>query len=502
MALIAVGGIQHETNTFAPSKADLNAFQTGGGFPPLTTGPDLYSRFKDKNIPISGFIDQIEALGHHTHALTWGAASPSDVVTEHAYEHICGSILDGLRAAPPYDAIYLCLHGAMVTEHLQDGEGELLRRVRALIGPDIPLVASLDLHCNTTPEMITHADLLVAYRTYPHVDMADTGARTARLLDEILRQGRKPAKAFEQMQFLIPLHWQCTMMQPAQGLYDTLPDRETDGVIHTSFTPGFPAADIHHCGPSVFAYGWDAAATRAACERLAGDVNGLESVFSGTIFDPDAGVLEAMRLAATASRPIVIADTQDNPGAGGDSNTAGMLRALVENRAEKASLGLMIDRAAAEIAHRAGVGAEVNLTFGGHSGVDGDEPFEALCTVEQLHDGRFDATGPFYKGAEFNLGPSACVRIGGTRVVLACNKVQMADQAMYRFVGIEPTEEKILVNKSSVHFRADFAPIAEEILVCAAPGPMIADPADLPWKRLRKGMRLNPLGPVWGGGHP
>ena len=176
-----------------------------------------------------------------------------------------------------------------------------------------------------------------------------------------------------------------------------------------------------------------------------------------------------------------------------------MLKALVENRAEGAAFGLMVDPVAAEIIHRAGVGAEVNLTFGGHSGVDGDEPFEALYTVEQLHDGCFDATGPFYKGAEFNLGPCARVRIGGTRVVLACNKVQMADQAMYRFVGIEPTEAKILVNKSSVHFRADFAPIAEEILVCAAPGPMIADPADLPWCRLRSGIRLNPLGPVWPG---
>ena len=289
------------------------------------------------------------------------------------------------------------------------------------------------------------------------------------------------------------------MMPPAQGLYQRLADMETGDVMHTSFTPGFPAADIHHCGPSVFTYGWTEEAAQASCQRLTADVNGLESAFAGTIFTPDNGVQEAMRLAERATRPIVIADTQDNPGAGGDSNTAGMLRALVENRAEGAALGLMADSAAAEIAHRAGAGAEVNLTFGGHSGFDGDDPFEALYTVETLHDGRFDATGPFYKGAEFNLGPSACIRIGGTRVVLACNKVQLADQAMYRFVGIEPTEQNILVNKSSVHFRADFAPIAEEILVCAAPGPMIADPADLPWTRLRRGVRLNPLGETWQG---
>lgn len=499
MALIAVGGIQHETNTFAPTKADLKAFQTGGSRPPLTTGPDLFPRVKGKNLPIAGFVEQAEALDHHTYALTWGSAAPSDVVTEQAFEHIAGLILDGLQSAPPIDAVYLCLHGAMVTEHLQDGEGELLRRVREAIGPDKPLVASLDLHSNTTPEMMAHADLMVAYRTYPHVDMADTGARTARVLDEILRRNQKPAKAFEQLPFLIPLNWQCTMMQPAEGLYARLAEMESGDLMHASFTPGFPAADIHHCGPSVFTYGWTEQAARESCRRLADDVLGLESDFAGVIYTPDEGVKEAMRLAARATRPIVIADTQDNPGAGSDSNTAGMLRALVENRAEGAALGLMVDPAAAEIAHRSGVGSEVNLSFGGHSGVDGDEPFDALYTVETLHDGRFDATGPFYKGAEFNLGPSACLKIGGTRVVLACNKVQLADQAMYRFVGIEPTEENILVNKSSVHFRADFAPIAEEILVCAAPGPMIADPADLAWSRLRPGIRLNPLGRTWTG---
>ena len=181
MARIAVGGIQHETNTFAPSKADLAAFTVGGSRPPLTSGPELLTTMHGRNVSIAGFVEQAGELGHQVHPLSWGSASPSDVVTEHAYEHICGLILDELQRAGPFDAVYLCLHGAMVTEHLEDGEGELLRRVRALIGADVPLVASLDLHSNTTPEMITHADLMVAYRTYPHVDMADTGARTARL---------------------------------------------------------------------------------------------------------------------------------------------------------------------------------------------------------------------------------------------------------------------------------------------------------------------------------
>jgi microcystin degradation protein MlrC len=200
---------------------------------------------------------------------------------------------------------------------------------------------------------------------------------------------------------------------------------------------------------------------------------------------------------AGASRPVIIADTQDNPGAGGNSDTTGMLRALVANGAQRAAIGLIVDRDAAKAAHEAGLGATVSLALGGKSNIPGDAPFEGEFTVEALSDGRLTATGPFYGGSRISLGPSACLRIGDVRIVLASRKTQMADQEMYRFVGIEPRDAALLVNKSSVHFRADFEPIAETILVCAAPGPMPVDPAELPWKRLRPGMRLSPGGPVF-----
>jgi microcystin degradation protein MlrC len=201
-----------------------------------------------------------------------------------------------------------------------------------------------------------------------------------------------------------------------------------------------------------------------------------------------------MSIAATASRPVVIADTQDNPGAGGDSNTTGMLRALVANRAEHAALGLMVDRQAALAAHAAGEGAEIEIALGGQSRIAGDAPFRARFIVDRLSEGRFTCSGPFYRGVRMHIGPCACLRIGGVRVVVASDKPQMADQEMYRFIGIEPTTEKILVNKSSVHFRADFAPIAEEILVAKAPGPMLADLAEFPWTRLEPGIRVTPNG--------
>ncbi|MFC6761538.1 MlrC C-terminal domain-containing protein [Sulfitobacter porphyrae] len=204
-----------------------------------------------------------------------------------------------------------------------------------------------------------------------------------------------------------------------------------------------------------------------------------------------------MRIARGASRPVVIADTQDNPGAGGDSNTTGMLRALVARGAQRAALGNMVDPRAAAAAHEAGQGAEIEIALGGFSGIAGDTPFEGRFTVEALSDGKLVAKGPFYGGAPLDMGPSACLRIGDVRVVVTTNKAQMADREMYRFVGIEPEQQAILVNKSSVHFRADFDGIAETILTCTAPGPMPVSPASLPFRNLAPGMRLEPLGRVF-----
>jgi microcystin degradation protein MlrC len=348
-----------------------------------------------------------------------------------------------------------------------------------------------------TPQMVEHADALIAYRTYPHVDMADTGRAAAKHLELLLRTKQKFAKAFRQLPFLIPISWQCTNDQPTKGIYQKLAALQDDAVPTLSFAPGFPAADFRDCGPSVFAYGRTQADADAAADTIANVIIGHENDFDGRIYTPDEGVRYAMELAKTASKPIVIADTQDNPGAGGDSDTTGMLRALVRNNAIKAAIGVIYDPESAKAAHAAGVGAVVTLALGGKSGIAGDAPYRETFVVEKLSDGQFVAPGPYYGGRDMDMGPSAALRIGDVRVVVSSHKAQLADQSMYRYVGIEPTEQSILVNKSSVHFRADFEPIAEKLLICAAPGAMPADPATLPWTRLRRGIRIKPNGPVF-----
>ena len=343
MTRIAVGGFLHETNTFAPTKATYDDFVHGGGWPAMALGADVLKTMRDINVGLAGFVGQAEAHGWELVPTIACAASPSAHVTEDAFERIVKVMVDGIAAAGRLDAVYLDLHGAMVTEHLDDGEGEILARVRKVIGNELPLVVSLDLHANVTPQMVEHADALIAYRTYPHVDMADTGRAAAKHLALLLRTRQPLAKAFRQLPFLIPISWQCTNDQPARGIYRKLAALQSEAVPTLSFAPGFPAADFPDCGPSVFAYGRTQADADAAADAMARLVIGHEDDFDGRIYSPDEGVRHAMELATRARKPIVIADTQDNPGAGGDSDTTGMLRALVRNNARRAAIGVIYD---------------------------------------------------------------------------------------------------------------------------------------------------------------
>ena len=497
---IAIGGFQHETNTFAPSKATYEDFVRDGGWPGLRRGGEILDTMVARNLPIAGFIEQMKGTRHTLVPTAWAACEPSAHVTEDAFERIAAMIVEGIRDARP-DAVYLDLHGAMVAEHLDDGEGELLARVRRVIGPHAPLMASLDLHANVTQQMLDAADTLVAYRTYPHIDMAETGARTAFLLARRLDGMARPHMAMRRVPFLIPLTAQCTDLEPTRAIYAELARMEGGEVPSLSFTPGFPAADFPECGPVVFAYGTTALAANTAADALLALVGRHETDFEAPVYSADEAVRRAMQIASKAERPVVIADTQDNPGAGGNSDTTGMLRALLANRAghapRGAALGLMVDPAAAKAAHLAGPGSEIELSLGGKSGIAGDAPLVARFRVEALADGHVECKGPFYRGARMELGLSACLAVEGVRIVLTSKKTQLADQALYRFVGIEPAAQAILVNKSSVHFRADFTPIAQDILVAAAPGPMIADPSQFAWTRLARGLRLKPNGPVF-----
>lgn len=493
MKKIIIAGFQHETNTFAPTKASYADFVQGGGFPPLSRGADVL-KFREQNIPIGGFIQQAEQFGYQLLPVIWAGTSPSAHVEQCTYQRICDEIIASIQQHPA-DAVYLDLHGAMVSEQVDDGEGELLRRVREAVGPDIPVIASLDFHANVTQVMFAHSDVLICYRTYPHVDMAQTGQRCAQLLDQIFR-GKKLHKQMYKLPFLIALNAQCTELEPTQSCMNLLEQLEQNNSVQMNFTPGFPAADFEECGGCIWGYSENAEQLDQAMQRYIAHVLQQETHWNMDFLSPDHAVLQALQLYQQhhSTRPVVIADTQDNPGAGGDSNTTGMLSALHRHQVKNALIGLIVDPAVVQQAYQLELGQHFYAKLGGTSGIAGDAPFSAKFKIKAYSDGKFSYGGPMMHGVEADIGPSVLLEIDGIEIAVSSYKAQLLDRNMFRIFGIVPEDKTIVVVKSSVHFRADFQDMAAAILVAKAPGAMKADPNDLPWQKIDPDRRLVPMG--------
>jgi microcystin degradation protein MlrC len=489
---IAIGGFLHESHSFAPRPTTYADFMQPAGFPRLTEGAAMLDAVRRTSVPAAGALAAAEAAGASIVPLAWCFANPAGPVQDEAFERIaalvCAELSRALDAAP-LDGVYLDLHGAAVVDSFPDAEGEFLRRVRAVIG-NTPLTISLDPHANLTSQIVTLADAVVPFRTYPHVDMKQAGAQAIHLLLQRIERDRPWARAFRQFDFWIPLGSQCTLLQP---MNEVMAERaslaERLGAVELAFCFGFPYADFADCGPAVAAYADTQAKADAAADAFAAHVAARESAFVQDTLPAAEAVTEARRLAAGASKPIVIADTQDNPGGGGHGDTTGLLAELVRQKAIGAVLCLINDMESAAACHAAGEGAMLPLSLGGKS--DG-LPFDCTARVVKLTDGRFTLTGPMGAGNPGNLGPCALVDIDGVRVMVVSHKMQALDQALLRHVGVEPSECRILALKSSVHFRADYGPIAEKIIVGIAPGPVVADPAILNFRFVRANVRRRP----------
>lgn len=509
---IFIAGYQHETNTFAPTLADWAAFNAGHTFPAYRRGQALIDGFAGKNIPVSGFIAAAEENGWQLVPSVWAGATPSSYVTVEAFERIAGDICEDLRAAMPsgIDAVYLDLHGAAVAQNADDSEGELLARIRAIVGDAVPIVASLDLHANVTERMLHTADALASYRTYPHIDMADTGRLAAKLLERRVKRGIKEPLRYQRFGYMIPLNAQSTWMQPAKRLYDELVALDAAHDVVLSFCMGFPAADFAECAPMVWGYG---EAAQQAVQTLFASASPPKQWDPGVLPVAQAVAL-AIERAAQSDKPIIIADTQDNPGAGGDSNTTGVLHELLRQGAGKrfagrVALGMLYDPESADKAHdfmknqpetlvKTAQGAtnsivsSLPLSLGKavptFTGQLSDAPVEAEFQVEQLSDGVCTYKGPMMTGVTAHLGKSCALNLEGVRVAVVSGKAQLLDRELLRMVGIEPEQMKIIVVKSSNHFRADFTPLVadpvRDVIVAKAAGPMAADAGDLPWKKL------------------
>jgi len=494
MARIAIGGWQHETNTFATARADYASFERADEWPAMRTGQEMISAVRNVHLPIAGAVEVLTERQHEIVPLLWCSATPCSFVTEQAFESISRKMLELLEQALPVDAVYMDLHGAMVCEHLQDGEGEFLARVRNLVGDHVPVYVSLDLHANVTPQMVDSASVLDIYRTYPHIDMGETGHRVTTLLCDQLANPITLFKSFRQIDFLIPLNTGCTLIEPCSTIYNTLPDLINASVPSLSFACGFHLSDIYDVGPAVVGYGLTDEDASNAVETLATSVKEKQQQFHEKIWPVNQGIVEAKQLFDKCGSTIVIADTQDNPGGGGSGDTTGVLQAMIEHKLENAVVGVINDAEVASRAHETGIGGSFDTELGGKTEVPGQGPFRCTMEVRNLSDGRFTATGPMYKGANMELGRCALLQISGILVVVCSTAVQTADQEVFRHIGIEPGAMDYVALKSSVHFRNDFSNLASRIIIVSAPGEVYADPATLHYDNIRPDIEITRMG--------
>ena len=489
---VAVSGFQHETNTFVPFRTGFAEFRMADSWPRLLRGEEVISGTMGLNLPVAGAIAQAQETGGvELVPILWCSAEPYGLVTDDAYRRISAMILEGLWNAGPVDGIYLDLHGAMVTESHFDGEGALLAQIRRQVVPDLPVAVSLDLHANLSAELVDHADAITIYRTYPHLDMAETGSRAMR---ELLRQmnGVTRRSAFRQAPFLVPLHAQFTGKAPGSRLCQLLETLPADTDESVELAMGFTAADVPDCGPSVVAYARTDQRAGALADRIMSELCSSEPEFHVPLLEPHDAVRTAMALEGT----VIIADVQDNPGAGGTSDTTGLLSALVDLQADNAILGVICDPDTAERAHRVGTGSTFSGKLGGKSGPEGQTPLEGKFRVLGISDGRIAYSGEMYGGGLAEVGPSCLLSVedipGDVRVVVSSVRTQCLDRAFFSHFSVDAADAKIVCVKSTVHFRADFEPISSAILNVAAPGFFPCKLAEVNYVNTRKAVPAVP----------
>lgn len=487
---IAMAGFQHETNSFAAPVTRKN-FDQPGGWPPFCRGQDMVRIISQAGTPASGAMEAAAAAGAHILPLLWCMSLPSGPVEDAAFEQIVDEICAGFSAAlaAGADALYLDLHGAMATLSWPDAEGELLARLRQLAPAPFPIAASFDLHGNISEAMVRACTMMDCYRTYPHTDLRETGARVMSRLIEHLRGRPAPIMAYRAVPYLASINDQCTFVEPTRGLLAYGATLEADAAIDcvTQFF-GFPLADIADAGPSIIVQGNDRAAVEAAADAMLARWIDAEPRFATQLLSSDAAVQHAMRLAAGAGTgPLIIADTQDNPGGGGTGDTTGMLRALVQARAVGAVLVQITDGDACTAAHAAGEGTVVDRAIGGTLSARHGAPVEGPWTVLKLGSGSFTGVGPMYKGNPIALGPVALLERDGVKVIVAPTKMQASEPGLLLHLGLVPQDIAILVLKSSVHFRGAYQAMARAIIPAIAPGAVEADLSRLNYRHaLRK----------------
>ena len=461
---IAVGCIGHETNTFSPVATTIDNFRNGS----YHRGDEIIAAFRGTRTITGGFLDVAEQLNLQSVPLLWTFATPSGMVEHAAYQTLKSEFLTLLENAGKLDGVLLDLHGAMVTDELEDAEGDLIQAVREIVG-ETWIVTTLDLHANITTKMANYSDVIIGFDTYPHVDCYERGFEAGQLLYGMIEDKIQPTMAYRQLPLLTAPPAQCTMKSPMTEVIQALHALETErGVVTATLSMGFPFADITDAGVSVLVTtNGDTALAEMYVDQFATNIWEMREQFTFNLHTVEASIEIANE---TDGNPIVLADGADNPGGGGPCDGTTILRKFIEADVQDAVIAVIADPESVAQAVEAGVGNSVQLNVGGKTDTQHGAPVALTASVKTLSDGRFILKGPMGRGTAANMGRTAVVQVGGIEIILTERRIQPYDAQVLRSVGIEPQARKLIALKSAVHFRADYTPIAHQILDVDTPG--------------------------------
>lgn len=490
---VVVAMMSHETNTFSPVVTDLARFSRGGvnkaDNTPLA-GAEAIAAFSNTASSLGGYLKVCAENNAQVTLPVAGDAAPSGPVENDAYEYMVAAILKAIT--DDCDAVLLDLHGAMVTQTFDDGEGELLRRIRAQ-HPAMPIAVALDMHANITAAMVSNATLITGYQTYPHIDMDTTAERAARMLFRHLEGGYLPTMTWGNAPMLPHVMRQGTDDEPNKALQQRVVELESDGETLASLFTGFPHADIHDAGLScVTVTNNDAAQAQAIRDELLDQAWDGREAFVYEI-EPLADSLGRAREAARreGDGPVIILDHYDNTASGGTMDTTEVLAAVLAEGLEDVAVFGIFDPDCVQQMFAAGIDGEVTLTLGGKlpmpALVQQSKPLTVTGRVKLLSDGKFPATVAMARGLTMNMGHCAVLRLANdVDVVVISRHIEPFDPGCFRSLGIEPRSRRYVMLKSRVHYRVGFREMAREVIECAGVGVCTSDYSQLTFNKVRR----------------
>jgi microcystin degradation protein MlrC len=483
---VLIAGFKHETNTFSQLPTTLDSYKARM----LYYGDEVTVKMRQTKTEIAAFIDACERFNWQGVFPVYANATPSGKVTEDAFAHIANVILDCIMEQDPFDGICLTLHGAMVCAHVDDGEGELLRRIRGVVGPNVPIAMTLDLHANITDQMVDLVDIIVIYRTYPHIDQYEIATEAAHLLQRTLVGEIKPKTVVARAQMLDGLdHGRTSTLGPMTEILENakVGVNSIPGVLSSTVACGFPWVDIYDTGPSVVVVG---DGSDPAYQKLADTL--IDKVWESRhriTIDP-ISIEEAMiRVHAGGKRtaPIILADFADNPGGGAYGDGTRLLKAMIDADLRNTAYGMLYDPAAVQICIQQGLGAHVVVAIGGKIDPNYGAPIPITGHVVAITDGTLKLKGPMTMGTEIQMGPTVVIRVGGIDIIMTSGRFQNYDTNYFMHANIDPRDKDVIAVKSAHHFRAAYEPIASEVIIVDDGGGLTSrNYKELIYKKIRR----------------